>query len=262
MKQKLLYTLLALLGLINLKAQVNLVPNGSFEEYYQLPTSIGQINNCIGWFNATIGSGSPDYFHFLSDNFNSQIPQNGFGYQPAKDNLAYGGIYLYQRGNNPIASAEYIECRLTEPLQHTKYCISLYYSLADSASCYTIPSIGIYFSVDSIQNNTRKLSQYTPQIINTVPITAANKTGWTKLSASYSATGGETFMTIGNFTPEGLDDTTYIGGCGQNFVFPRSSYIYIDSVSVTACNGVGLPETPAPATAIYPNPATNTVSIS
>lgn len=261
MLKHLLISLFALVG-STLKAQVNLVPNGSFEEYYQIPTGIGEINSCKGWFNPTWNTGSPEYYSGLATYECIQVPSNCFGYENAFDGIFYSGIYIYQKDNTLESASEYIECRLTEPLQHTKYCVSLYYSLADSASCYVVPSLGIYFSADSIHSSTQKLSQYSPQIVNTVPITAANKTGWTKLSASYSATGGETFMTIGNFTPEGLDDTTYVGGCGQNFIFPRSSYIYIDSVSVTACNSVVLTETLASAIAIYPNPATNTVSIS
>jgi OOP family OmpA-OmpF porin len=71
-------------------AQINLVPNPSFEIYNTCPNSGGQITYATGWFTATLGS--PDYFNSCSAGYG--VPSNGFGYSNAQDGNAYAGEVL------------------------------------------------------------------------------------------------------------------------------------------------------------------------
>lgn len=255
---KLKYTLLALLGFISLRAQVNLVPNPSFEEHYQIPSGTSQIYYCQHWFSATGGGGTPDYFSTFSNGSNVDIPENTYGYEDAEDGDFYAGIFIYH-GVFSFA-VEYIECKLIQPLLPKRYCVEFYVSLADSTSRYAVNNIGLFFSPDSIYTDTiRRLVEFTPQFINiNNPLT--NKIGWTKISGSFVAQGGEQYMVMGNFNLPENDDTVQVPGyegLGAN----KSGYIYIDSVSVQLCDEVGIGENELEKIEIYPNPAQDFVNI-
>lgn len=254
---KLKYIILALLGFVSLRAQVNLVPNPSFEEYYQIPDGINQIYNCKKWFSATGGGATPDFFSINSDFDGVQIPQNSWGYEVTKDGQHYAGIYTYNKVF--LYGVEYIECKLVQQLLPKRYCIDFHISLADSASSYTVNNIGLYFSPDSIFVNTfRRLTEFTPQFVNTNnPLT--NTIGWTKVSGSFVAQGGEQYMIIGNFNLPENDDTVFVGN-GGNWS-DLYSYIYIDSVSVRLCDEVGIGENELEKIEIYPNLTQDFVSI-
>ncbi len=254
------YTLLALLAFICVKAQVNLVPNPSFEEYYQIPCNTGPtINYCKNWFSATSGGASPDYYsRFIDNGCYNGIPQNDFGYEEPKDGDFYAGIYTYQ--TNILNAVEYIECKLTSVLLPKRYCVNYYVSLADSASSYTVNNIGLFFSNDSIFFDSPRLSKCQPQFVNSSNF-LTNKIGWTKISGSFVAQGGEKYMIIGNFNEISNDDTLHVEGVGNNWVMPKSAYIYIDSVSVTLCDDVGVEENKLDKINIHPNPAQDFVSI-
>ncbi len=68
-------------------------------------------------------------------------------------------------------------------------------------------------------------------------------------------------MIIGNFNEISNDDTLSVEGVGNNWVIPQSAYIYIDSVSLTLCDDVGIEEKPIDNIDIYPNPAQDFVSV-
>ena len=234
------------------KAQ-NLVPNGSFEEYYQLPNQISQINYCKNWFSAS--SGSPDYFSSQIPNTSPvYIPSSIFGYQSAFEGNFYTGIYTKNIGAE--FAVEYIEVKLSSPLIGQKcYDVSFYISLADSISCRTVNNIGAYFSADSIYSNQLvRLSQYTPQILNDSINPLTNKIGWTKVSGIFLAQGGERYITIGNFNLPENDDTNFVAGCTMGNSY---GYIFIDSVTVKKCGEVGITENPLTQTNLYPNPTTS-----
>jgi hypothetical protein len=245
---------------ITAKAQLNLVPNPSFEEYYHIPDGTSQIYECKNWFSATGGGASPDYYSRLSIYNGISIPQNIWGYEDAKDGDFYIGIFTFQR--IALYATEYVECKLTQPLLSKRYCVEFYISPADSASVYALNNIGLYFSPDSIYVDTlRRLTEFTPQFVNTNnPLT--NRNGWTKVSGSFVAQGGEQYLTIGNFNLSEDDDTIRITGYSEGWGPSSSAYIYIDSVSVTLCDAVGVEETISIKPSIYPNPASNFVSIS
>lgn len=241
-------------------AQVNLVPNGSFEEYVELPTAISEIDLAYPWFTAS--GGSPDYFHTNAPYENVSIPQNGFGNQEALQGNAYAGIHIF---NKPINyGVEYIETWLLDTLIEQKcYSIDFYVSLADSASGYTVNNIGAYFSAQSINvSETRRLTEFTPQVINSASNPLIDKLGWTKISGIFYAVGGERFLTIGNFNLPENDDTVLVSGTGNGWgSLNRYGYLYIDSVFVKRCDDTGVEENSEKSPSVYPNPASESVNI-
>ncbi len=102
-----------------INAQINLVPNYTFEQYSNCPTEPNQVPFAIGWKN--FGS-TPDYFNAC--NFSSLgVPNNVVGFQNALSGQAYCGLYTYWTSVN---AKEHIGTQLNSSLViGTKYCVSV-----------------------------------------------------------------------------------------------------------------------------------------
>lgn len=200
----------------------NLVPNAGFEDTVSCPFSSGQINNTQSWHSATMGT--PDYFHSCNGEIIS-VPYNYFGIQSAHTGTAYAGIYTFFSPTPNIR--EYLQVQLTSPLNSGwNYNIEFYVSMADTCM-YATDNLGVFFSCNPVYQGDFYNIDSMPQIENDTANPLANKTGWTKISGTYTATGGEEYITIGNFKPDSLADTASVAG-GTSF----SAYYYIDDVSV------------------------------
>jgi hypothetical protein len=215
------------------QAQVNLVPNPSFEVLDSCPYTSSQIYFAPPWFQPSRPtqqySSSTDYFNACSQNGISGTPQNFSGFQYARTGFAYSGIGLY--GYQTNESHEYIEVKLDSNLQVAiKYCVSYSISPAENF-CGASSAIGAYFSTDTCQSNfgTLPLLPYTPQVINDSNNIISDTSGWSLVSGSFVAQGGERFMTIGNFWVWAYNETNSISICPPN---PGIPYYYIDDVSV------------------------------
>ncbi len=215
--------------------QNNLVPNGSFEAINNCPFSFGQIDYAISWFQPNQLFSTSDLFNTCSSLSPVDIPLNNFGYQNPFFGNSYGGIYFYLNNNIQI-HREYIEIELTKKLtKNYIYCIEFYVSLADSSN-YAIASIGGLFSTDSIlvSCTTGCLINIIPQIQNDSSNIVTDKQNWVKISGSFVASGGEQFLTIGNF----YDDIETAKHSIKVSNYPNNdyAYYYIDNVSVYACD--------------------------
>jgi len=208
---------------------VNLVPNPSFESYASCPTGFGQFFQCLNWNEPT--TGTSDLLNACSPlSFPSvNVPTNTSGVQAAFDGVGYAGII-------PLSTSadyrEYVQAPLTSPLVNgNTYTVSFRVSLADT-SMWAIDRIGAHFSVGPLgpTGNYAPLPQ-TPQVESPVNVALNNSTGWTLISGSFVAAGGETHVTIGNFH----DDATTNATPGPS-VWPGGSYYYIDAVSVEHVN--------------------------
>jgi gliding motility-associated-like protein len=202
------------------KAQVNLVPNPSFEEYTNCP----EINPSISitfvqdWYTPT--NGSPDYFNACSSNTSGVgVPQAGFGYQNARTGVAYAGF-----GSGTDFLREYIQCQLANPLKSgTKYKVLFNVSRADTIP-YGCDNIGAYLSPTAVSSSDDLRLPYTPQVVSDPNRPIMNDTDWVQISDIVTATGGEQFLTIGVFASDA--DIYGTGGVGQ------IHYYYVDDVSV------------------------------
>lgn len=93
MNKLVLYSILLLSGF--LRSQENLVPNGSFEEFWQCPVgndlNDGQFERCKYWWKPTT-SGTADYFNECHTGGIVGVPNNFWGYQEAFHGKGYVGI--------------------------------------------------------------------------------------------------------------------------------------------------------------------------
>jgi hypothetical protein len=198
-----------------------------------MPT-IDSINS-LGWF--TPSSGTPDNFHSCFNPYQPflAVPDNNLGYQSPHTGQAYAGLGYFILGNN---YREYIETKLDSALQSGKtYLLTAYVSLAD-ISGYAVSNIEFYFSPDSLLDTTSSypLISASPQIVNSTTI--SDTAGWTSLSFSYTASGGEQFLTIGNFSDSA--NTNYVpAGDGST----PMAYYFIDDISLISYPSIGITET-------------------
>jgi gliding motility-associated-like protein len=209
---------------------MNLVPNPSFELLDTCPTSSGEIQYCLHWFQpndpAHFPSGSTDYFNTCS--VNSGVPSNYAGFQFARTGLAYAGICPFFSVAAPNDSREYLEVKLDSALKvDTKYCVSFFASLGNKTR-NPIDLLSAYFSPDSAIYSSVSYSYFPviPQISNPTGKLLADTLNWMEVNGTFVANGGERFMTIGNFYPGSM--THYIIYDSNTI-----SYYYIDDVSVS-----------------------------
>lgn len=231
MKKNLAYISFFLCQIIT--AQTNLVVNPSFENYTNCPTTAGQINYAINWFQpnfaTTIPGGSTDYFNSCSVSPLFSIPNNQGGYQNPLSGYAYAAIATFSTTSD---YREYIENKLKEPLKKgKKYCVTFYSNLAN-LSKYGSNNIGAYFSPDSLiyANLSFAPIGLVPQIIQTPNLINVDTINWQKISGELIAQGGEEYVTIGNFYYDITTANTNTGGIFDG------AYYYIDDVSVICCD--------------------------
>jgi Secretion system C-terminal sorting domain len=218
----------------SLKAQTNLVLNWSFE---QDSTCLLNIYTCdrsglIDWYNPTPGA-TPDWLDStcFGNSGNWGVPQNYAGWQYAKSGVSYVGLSFADLTYN---YREYVMGTLSDSLNRSnKYCVEFFVSLADSL-WWACSAVGAYLSPDRIcyPNTMDTVIHYTPQIENPLTHFLTDKVNWAPISGEFSAEGGESFITIGNFysSPEYFDSVGH-GGLIWRQPYP-SAYYYIDDVYV------------------------------
>jgi hypothetical protein len=220
-------TILLLIG--GMCSGQNLVPNGDFEQYHGCPDAFGQIDSAKFWFNPTIGS--PDYYNtcapYTSD---INIPNTEYGFQQAHSGGAFAGLLLW--GFQANGFREYIEVPLDSTLSNNvTYYFEMYVNLAN-ISRYTISDIGVYFSNSIITGfpNFTNLP-FIPQI-NNISGNTPDTLNWILISGSYTALGGENYLTIGNFKDDTFLDTTALYPPPAIPPSEDVTYVYVDDISL------------------------------
>ncbi len=214
-------------------AQLNLVPNGSFEEYDTCPTSYTtpgdpQIQRCKHWYAPT--EGTSDYFRtcaLLTSNVS--IPYNWGGFQYPFDGNAYVGILAYYIDFfNPNNYSEYIQTKLNECLiQNQEYYVE-FYVCRGGRQGIAIDRIGALFTSYPISRPDAKMMIASPQVENPRHHIIKDTINWTKISGTFIAEGGECYITIGNFySHEATDTIMYHSDWPDDY----SSY-FIDGVTL------------------------------
>jgi len=228
-----------LLALMSEASSQNIVVNGDFSTYYRCPQTYNKYNQnnlndlLPGW--KTVNKSTPDFFHRCSQSKDAGVPENFAGLAEPFSGEGYMGIILrVDEETYPFSAtySEHITGVLEFPLKKNKsYCFTMYYRLAQNSGIET-NSIGVYFSnsLPEFEDNDNTYS-FHPQLILHSDSNLASLPVWNKLSGIYTASGGEKYLTIGNFLPLSLtrsvkkkpavyNDTRYF------------AYYYIDAVSV------------------------------
>jgi gliding motility-associated-like protein len=211
----------------------NLVMNPSFEEYYQCPTGIANIEDCKHVFNPMCANSqsvwcisSPDYFNACASiNSNANVPNTFTGYQIAKDGQAYvgfAGATFYR---------EYIQIKLSESLVHgNTYPFSFYMNLANYSNI-TTNQVGLKFVMDSVIYSQNYLWQImSADWVSNEYIT--DTAGWQLLQGEYVAKGGEQWVIVGNFYPDTLFPSIIVNSMADPS-WLNYYYMYVDDFSVS-----------------------------
>lgn len=211
----------------------NLIINGDFEQYNNLPSFFSQISFACNWQNGAL-SGSPDYFH-SNGSGNVQVPSNFAGNQLPNYNLgnAYAGFWCSENVFQMGSYREHIATQLAEPLRpNTSYSLKFDVSQSDSLddnpaklqACFTnlIPG-GVYGG--SYTNYEFPLSANDILLTNTSYST--NTTGWDTITFSFTTgnNAGQKYLYLG-----GLNNVDFL--IQTNNLTNNLSYYYIDNVSL------------------------------
>jgi len=207
----------------------NLVYNGSFEQYSICPDTPGQLNRASNWFSANWGGGGSSEYYNACDNGPCGVPNNLLGgFQYAHTGNAYVGTGCYE---NISEYREYIEGALITPLvSGLSYCVSFYVSLSEY-STFGINTLGVYFTNDSLITNSSLAYIVTTQVTNNLMNIITDKENWINISGSFTAVGGERFLTIGNFKRNSETDTIRLLQNTNGY-----AYYLIDDVAVYPCD--------------------------
>lgn len=217
-----------------LQAQINLVPNPSFEDTLACPSGLGFLSNTAeNWQEV----GLPNHFHTCTtDGDGANVPDNVFGTQMPISGSAYAGFTAYTTGTPN--QRDYVTIELTEALQpNTEYCVEFYVSLADF-TYFAVENIGAYFSKNAIPNNNGLPLGFVPQIENQSGI-ISDKNEWTLISGTFTTADSLQWLTIGNFFNNANTNAENLAEGGETG-FTELGYYYIDSISVVALESVSV----------------------
>lgn len=223
----------------------NLVLNPSLENYITCP-GFGQFSNTYinDWGKPSFGS--TDYYRVGCPGIipTQQVPHTG---------IAYAGIIGYNFG---AEYREYMTGTLSAPLipGATYYC-EFYVSLNDGY-IQAIKEIGAYFSVTPPGPYGNSLHiPVQPQVVNTT-ILLDDTSMWMRVSGYFLASGGEEYITIGNFFNDSNTTIMQVGNVGS-----YGSYYFVDDVWVSLSEGTGINEYKSDEIFMYPNPASGHLEI-
>lgn len=217
-------------------AQMNLVPNASFEDLSDCPELGGQIYLAPPWFSATL-AGSPDLHNACALDESFGVPYNSYSalsYQPSRSGAGYAGIFVYSHFSN-IETREYIETPLTKSLEINKqyfirFFVSPSNSSIDDAPCFC-DGIGAAFQEDKFISQVEGLHALTdiqPELDKTAEI-MTDTVNWIPVTGCFTNQETEkNYLIIGNFRDN--DHTMSSSSC--DLTFPNVSYLYIEDVGV------------------------------
>lgn len=244
-------------------AQVNLVPNPSFEADKDAPvittfnwnhyndwqkdslwenSSGDEVEKSsiltVGWFQPT--GGTPDYLNSDQSNllgFKTKTARTGNGRMAIITGICKNGLVSWLLYKDTYS--EYIECKLNKSLQAGKmYCVRYYVAL-DEKSNFATNHFGAM-----ITRNRVDLKSHTSifQFEDDVHINAAedhyitSDEGWVMICDTFVAKGGEKYLTIGSFEGDFPKRTHAVNKKEHTSLrvtpFSKFAYYYLDDVSL------------------------------
>lgn len=242
----------------------NLVPNPSFEEFSECPTSHAQFESRV--LNWESWQESPDYFNTCNNELSEivGIPSNIIGYQWPITGVAYAAIYTTT--NNVTNGREYIAAQLIEPLESGEnYYIFFHATWFDGGEEIAICAanhIGLRFFKDPSYNNIDNPfypDNFSHLEYNEMLIDSSN---WVKIEGWFTADDNYNWLAIGNFYDDNNTDTSMFND--EDICF---AMYYIENVCVAKTQGEcdyllnAKNEHNELNFHIYPNPASDNISI-
>lgn len=219
----------------------NLVPNPGFEVQDTCPI-VSELFLASPWGSPTLGT--PDLFN------SSCSSQNG----QARTGIGSSGVYCYSTFPD---NREYMQAPLSSPLVAGQtYCVSFFAKRANFR--YATNQLGAYFSVGEIDLVTTGVLNYSPQIENSTSNMLSSSTSWMLISGTFTASGNEDHILIGNFYDDASSDTLVANSGSTSNV----AYYKIDDISVEACFlSIDDLKTADKSISCYPSPATDILNV-
>ncbi|HEX7415120.1 MAG TPA: OmpA family protein [Bacteroidia bacterium] len=186
----------------------NLVPNGSFENYRKKSSN---LKNAIPWTPVS----SVDYYQ-------APLSNDTGGCKGARTGDCYIGLRLQKKYK------EFIEVKLSETLKRgNNYQFECYLRLAFWSNAL-LKSFGVYISKGGMVSVTYPEREC---VVDTVNIKTGLNGGycWFKVKGIYKASGGEKYVTIGNFSPDLKADMLKINPLSAGF---KEAYYFADDISL------------------------------
>jgi hypothetical protein len=179
----------------------NLISNASFENNFDC--SFVGIESAAPW----CGINGSTYYNTCNSDPVFTVPTHQFSpgypcYQNPHSGNAYasfGFIYPTQ-----TAVSRYPHIKLTDTLQVGKtYCVTYYVNLWDDCQ-YSADKFGALFTAlpfNCSSGNQNLYTGYTPQVVSTPGVLYEDTLNWMEVSGTFTATGTEAYLIIGNFFP-------------------------------------------------------------
>ncbi|MDG1429424.1 MAG: OmpA family protein [Crocinitomicaceae bacterium] len=211
----------------------NLVPNGSFESIGKKPKRLGKIESATGWVSPT-GVRADLFVETKIPEIG--VPDNAYGQEDPQEGDNYIGVTGFSYGNKVPRS--YVMTKLEAPMKKgMKYCVKMYVSLAE-ASKYASNNMGVMFSKKQFGTESKVSIIEDASIVhlNNDYETISARYDWTEICGTYTAKGGEKYITLGNFASN--DETRFErmkkDAKTKDIRVKQviSAYYYIDDVSV------------------------------
>lgn len=218
-------------------AQVNMVPNPSFEMIDSCPFNYQLLHLAKPWQSSSLAPGD---LYSCGPPFG--VPQNGMGKQYSQSGFSMAGFYgscQYGFSFFGFELRQYPTMRLNDFLiKGKKYKVEFFVSLSDESQ-HAVSSIGAYFSPYPVFQNDSTVIRVQPQVLNNDWRILWEKENWMKVEGEFIAEGGEHYMTIGNFFPDSLSNlVTNLGGMWN------LAYYYLDDVLVYMDDTISPPPAP------------------
>jgi hypothetical protein len=219
----------------------NLVLNPSFEEHDICKDLHASLPNgrVIYWNSASVGT--TDYYNSCVNDssviyIGVRVPLNQLGFEYPKSGTGYIGLVPHANLLDGRNWREYAQGTLRDTLiNNQKYILSFYLSYADA---YWLPeacfdNFGVYFSDTQLNYGSYEESlPLMPQFQNPIGNLFNTKIGWQRVEGTYTAHGGEKYLTLGNFENNANTRVYDCFGTGITSSDYYESYLYMDDVSL------------------------------
>ncbi len=182
-----------------------------------------QIGLAVPWLGT---NNNTDYYNSCAPSAPLNVPYAGIGFQYARTGNAFAGQWFMNGyGGN---YREYLQVQLTNTLATGDcYLVKFYVSNQGTGLKYAINNFAAYISSSSFATTGSPATSYTPQIYLVNNPIIKDSLNWREIGGIYTAAGGESYITIGNFKNDANTDTL-----STNYGSYSGGYYFVDDVSV------------------------------
>jgi hypothetical protein len=226
--KKIILFIVAIFFASQIKAQINLVPNPSFEIYDTCPNYESEVYRNANWMSF---GGSSDYFNSCSQSWNYHVgvPKNVFGFQKPASGNAYCGLLSFVNSTPYINLKEFIGCQLINPLSiGEKYFLSFKISLSDSSHFATNKIGALFTNIKYSESFEIPIQNHSTIFSSQVIVDTSN---WVEIFGSFISDSSYKYIVIGNFF---TDSNTIINRVISDTLSPfQEAYYYVDDVCIS-----------------------------